>query len=432
MNKDNTETKRKRIVSSEKSVKSHRGEHTIRLFFEGSYEQLVNSSENFRAYIDKYFSQHPEVFPLGFEKGYKFHDKIVSKKVKGLIIRRIRLKDGSVYQLVPSSIMPYLTGQTDQVSKGLLLRHWGVPYEIIALLLGRNATYWENNEESLARMSLIGSISKSNSIPENLAADEKITYWNGKEAYIALTSAQEVVLGAELSMKEDTEGLQQAYGIFQTEALACEPNYKPISVNLDGWKATNESWRNLFPSITIVLCFLHAFIKIRNVGKSLKEKFYEIGTQIWDVYRQKTKEDFENSIAALLVWAESHVLDNQGVKAKIIDLCGKVSKFAVAYNYPQCYRTSNQIDRPMNLLERYLYQIRYFHGNRDSGNNKIRAWAMIYNFMPFTGRVQKRTEKPKKQSRFEEFNGFVYHKNWLQNLLIAGSMNASRTRHRIC
>jgi hypothetical protein len=66
------------------------------------------------------------------------------------------------------------------------------------------------------------------------------------------------------------------------------------------------------------------------------------------------------------------------------------------YEHPQCYRTSNQIDRPMNLLDRYLYQMRYFKGHRKTANLDIRAWVMLCNFTPFSQRVQKQKDKPKK------------------------------------
>lgn len=121
-------------------------------------------------------------------------------------------------------------------------------------------------------------------MPVHLASDEKIRFHNGKEVYIGLTSSQDCVLGAELPLTENTIGLQEAYKVFKTKALDYQQNYCPLSVNLDGWKATNQAWRNLFPTITIILCFLHAYLKIRGVGKSLKEKFYEIGDQIWTVY----------------------------------------------------------------------------------------------------------------------------------------------------
>jgi hypothetical protein len=48
---------------------------------------------------------------------------------------------------------------------------------------------------------------------------EKITFWNGQEAYIALSDSQECILGADLSMSEYAAGLEKAYGLFQAEAL---------------------------------------------------------------------------------------------------------------------------------------------------------------------------------------------------------------------
>ena len=391
---------------------------------------VVTDNKLFRGALLNYFEKHPEVFPEGFSTDFHFHDQRKSKKIKGLIIRRIKLKNGKVYEVVPSFMMPYLSGKTEETSKGLLLRHWAVPYEVIAQLFGKDAMYWERLEESLGRMSIVGSLVKKEGIPVHLAADEKISFHNGKEVYIGLTSSQDCILGAELSLREDTIGLQEAYDVFKVEALNRQENYSPISVNLDGWKATNQAWRNLFPTITIVLCFLHAFLKIRDVGKSLKEKFYEIGDQIWAVYREKSKDEFQKKIKELALWAELNVIDNERVKSKIQDLCAKESRFVVAYDHPQCYRTSNQIDRPMNILDRYLYQIRYFRGHRKTANSKIRGWAMIYNFMPFSQRVQNRKQNPKKISRFEELNGFVYHSNWLENMLIAGSMNGFRQAHK--
>lgn len=385
----------------------------------------------YRTYLNAYFQQHPTLFPAGFELGFQWHDSRTSKKHNKLIIRRIKLKDGRIYELVPSSMMPYLSGQTSLISNGLLLRHWAVPYAVIAQLFGRDASFWERCEQSLARISVVGSVSKTGCLPLHLAADEKVTYWNGQEAYIGLSSSGDCVLGAELSLKEDTAQLQEAYGVFAQEARDVEPAYQPQSVNLDGWKATNQAWTNLFPHITIVLCFLHAFLKVRDVGKGLKDEFYQLGNRIWQAYRQPTECLFRTEIAALLVWTSSQLTLNERVKAKIEDLCGKVDRFAVAYEHPECYRTSNQIDRPMNALDRYLYQIRYFKGDRHSANQKVRAWALIYNFMPFCDRVQKRKTSPKKSSRFAERNGFVYSANWLENLLIAGSMNGFRASPKI-
>jgi hypothetical protein len=367
---------------------------------------------------------------MGFEEGFHWHDQRTSAKQE-VVIRRIKLKAGGVYQLVPSTMMPYLSGHTREVSNGLWLRHWAVPYEVIAAVLGRDASYWERMEYGLARISLVGSLVKTGSVPSHLAADEKITYRNGQECYIGLTAGGDCVLGAELSLKEDTVHLAEAYGVFKAEAQTVEPTYCPLSVNLDGWQASNAAWKGLFEQVTIVLCFLHAYLKIRDVGKGLKDRFGELGNQLWAVYRQADKVLFRQQMGALLLWAQVNLADVDRVRLKVETLCGKVSLFETAYDHPACYRTSNQIDRPMDSLDRYLYAMRYFKGHRSSANAKIRAWALVYNFAPFSKRVQNRAERPKKSSRFEEFNGFIYQANWLENLLIAGSMNGFRCSHKI-
>jgi hypothetical protein len=150
------------------------------------------------------------------------------------MIRRVKLRNGEVYSIIPSDYMPYLIVKTDAVSKDLWLRHWAVAYEVIASILGRDAIYWERAEESLGRISIMGSLAKKAHVPEHLATDEKITWINGNEAYVALTSNKDCVLGADLSMSEHTRGLEESYGIFKSEALDCEVNYAPKSINLDG------------------------------------------------------------------------------------------------------------------------------------------------------------------------------------------------------
>lgn len=55
---------------------------------------------------------------------------------------------------------------------------------------------------------------------------------------------------------------------------------------------------------------------------------------------------------------------------------------------------------------------------------------MLYNFMPFSKKVQNRKNNPKKTCRFEELNGFVYYSNWLENMSIAGSMNGFKQFHK--
>lgn len=395
-------------------------------FTEADYCRLIGDAEGFRKYVDDVYALHPEIFPRGFPQGYVFHDHRKSKKIKGLIIRRIMLVNGEVYSIIPSNIMPYLVGNTIGVDKGLVLRRYGVPYEVIAYVLGRNAMYWERIEDSLGRISIVGSACKR-ALPQHLAADEKVSFWNDQEIYVAMTASGDCLLGAEISMSEDAVGLTEAYGVFLTEARDIDSAYQPLSVNLDGWKASVKAWVSLLPSIAVILCFLHSYLKIRNVSKNLKEEFEEIATKFWACYAQKTAAEFAQTLKDLKEWANENLTKYQHIVLKINEIAGKSGKFEIAYQYPNCYRTSNQIDRPMNDLDRYLYSMKYFHGHRTTANQKIRGWTILYNFVPFS----KKTRQKKRASRFEERNQFAYHQHWLQNLLIAASCNAKNLNHKI-
>jgi hypothetical protein len=93
----------------------------------------------------------------------------------------------------------------------------------------------------------------------------------------------------------------------------------------------------------------------------------------------------------------------------------------VAYDFPQGYRTSNALDRLMNHQDSYIYGMKYFHGNIQSACIQMRAMALLWNFHPYGQRTKQ--GHPERSSPFAKLNGFVYHENWLHNLLIAGSMN---------
>jgi acyl-CoA synthetase (AMP-forming)/AMP-acid ligase II len=54
----------------------------------------------------------------------------------------------------------------------------------------------------------------------------------------------------------------------------------------------------------------------------------------------------------------------------------------------------------------------------------VRALAVQWNFHPYGPRL--RHDQPQRVSPFHDVNGFVYHTNWLHNLLIASSMGGLR------
>ena len=77
------------------------------------------------------------------------------------------------------------------------------------------------------------------------------------------------------------------------------------------------------------------------------------------------------------------------------------------------------LDRLLDPLDRCLYSARYFHGHLMSAEYQVRAWALLHNFQPYCPRAKIRETY---QSPFHKLNGFVYHDNWLQNLLVASSL----------
>ena len=49
---------------------------------------------------------------------------------------------GAVFALRPSFVMPSLIARTAEVEKALSLRQWGVPFDALASIFGRDALFW--------------------------------------------------------------------------------------------------------------------------------------------------------------------------------------------------------------------------------------------------------------------------------------------------
>lgn len=387
------------------------------------YKEIVKSPKAFRKWIDEEIACSPELFPADIEHGYVFHDKRTSAKMPEIILRRIELKrNAQVFTIAPSGVMPYMTSYTDDVEKALFLLEFGVPFWALTYVFGKDDMFWYRMFAHFGRYNIVQTTIKDpEKLPKNLLADEKHVHFNGKKAYIATTVAEDCVLGASISLGADEEGLTEAYGHFQEEALHLKPDYEPKTVNTDGWSATKKAWRTLFPLIVIIECFLHAFLKIRNrCKKRLKELYPEIAQRVWDVYRAVDETSFLSEIVSLQQWAEKTV---QGTALQPIQkLCAKADRFILTFKYPNAHRTSNMIDRHMVPMDRWLFNARYFHGHLLSAEKQVRAWALFHSFWNYCPRanIQKKFKSPAHQ-----INGFVYHDNWLHNMLISTSIAGS-------
>ena len=418
---------RERKCSKEKdsTVYSKRSQRICIPIEREEYERILLDKDLFRAYLDRQIAQHPELFPSTISQGYKLHDILPpSKKMPDIRLRRIKVKaklcdKEEVFAIAPSFVMPYMTGYADDVEKALFLRKFAVPYWALTYVFGRNDMYWERLDLSIGRNSIVGTtVRQPDKLPQDVLADEKHTRLNGEKAYIATTVGNDCVLGASIALQADTENLTEAYGHFKMEAQDLAADYEPQSVNIDGWKATWLAWQNLFSSITIILCFLHGFIKIRDRCKRMKTHFSEICTRVWDAYHAVDKLAFLEKIDDLTTWASKTIEKGAGLDA-ILKLCNRASEFVKAFDYPSAYRTSNMIDRHMDPLDRYLYSAKYFHGHLTTAEYGVRAWALLHNFHPYCPRSRVASTY---QSPAHKLNGFVYHDNWLQNLLVSASM----------
>jgi len=260
-------------------------------------------------------------------------------------------------------------------------------------------------------------------------ADEKHTQRRGQREYVAVTAAGNCFLGASLSSSADREGLEQAYGVFRTEALQCDPDYQPDSVTTDGWEATRSAWSRLFPGITLILCFLHAVLKIRDLCRSRQRLWQNLQDRLWQVYHATSKQQFAQRLRRLLEWSKTADLPER-IAQQLRRIHTKSKLFQRAFNFDNAYRTSNCVDRPMNYLDRVLYAMQYFHGSAKSGELNTRSMAILWNFHPYGRKT--RAKKQGVLSPFEELNGFRYHDNWLRNLLIASSLNGRRAnQHKL-
>ncbi len=237
------------------------------------------------------------------------------------------------------------------------------------------------------------------------------------------TVTQGCIPGSGLAVNAGTGALTEGYRDFKEEALELSPDYRPETVNTDGWEATQKAWKKLFPSVVIILCHLHSFLKIRDRCRSGKEILQSVGEKIWDTYHSDTPAWFSQRIRRLREWAQKRV-EAESVREKISELCGKASRFKPAFSAPGAYRTSNMLDRLMNYQDRVLYAMQYFHGSHMSTLLYLRSMALVWNFHPYGTRTM--SKNPDRFSPFEDINGFRYHDNWLQNMLIAASMGGCR------
>jgi len=405
---------------------SQRRNRTIILFItQEKYEQIVRQPMQFRAWIDKEYRLHPELFPEHFNGKYSLHDHTTSEKT-GLMTRRIELNKGEkdeAWSVLPSFMMPYMTGYTEEVARALYLRKWGIPYEGLVYVFGRDENYWYRMETRFGRLNIVATTVKTAEIPVDLLADEHHSKINGDKVAIATTVTNGVVLGAEVCSGFTKDELKAGYEVFAMEAKSVEPEYVPSTVNTDGYAATIGAWLALFPTAILLRCFLHAWLRIRDRSKTLAN-FFELGEKVWDVYYSTTRRMMSQRIRRLRDWAMKNV--SGVVLEKTLDLCDKQAEWSLWYDHENAYTTSNELDRLMRSQNRYFDRGQHFHGTLESANERSRAWAVLHNYWDWGKKTRKANEGYRCPA--ERLNKKRYADCWLENLLVATSAVTKRKK----
>jgi hypothetical protein len=183
-----------------------------------------------------------------------------------------------------------------------------------------------------------------------------------QQVYVPTTVGGGCFLGGSVVEAADTVTVERGYGECAQEVQALVPEYQARSVCTDGWEATRQAWRRLFPQITLVLCFLHSVLKIKD--RCTGQLRHQVLDRVWQVYQAATKRQFAQRLRRLAEWTPTHL--RGAVAEMVLKMCRRRADFIPAYDCPQAHRPSNAVDRLLTYQDRLLYAMRYCHGTTDS------------------------------------------------------------------
>jgi len=383
------------------------------------YEEYMQNTSYAHEIIKDCYERQKDLFPESMSGGYCLNGKTRESKKTKLRMRKIKTGN-QTYQLRPSYILPYQKGDVIEASHGLFFIKFGVPFWALAHVFGHSSMWWYRLYISLGNADIVSTTTyeKSN-LPTDLIADEHHIKVRGEKKYVATTVGGNCFLGMAVCDSASEESLGEGYGVVKEELDRLDSDYKPNSVNTDGWAATKKVWKKLYPSIILIECFLHAFLKVRDRATKKMQPFFDVaGDKIWNCYRAESKRKFSQQIRRLREWAIREVIDSP-MKDNILKLCAKKDTWMKHLDYPNAHRTSNMLDRLMRAMKKHKVNSQMFHSTTQATTNNFRAFALLYNFTPSSPSVWK--EKPEFKSPAARLNQKTYADNWLENLLLSAA-----------
>ncbi len=276
-------------------------------FDKDTYPTFLANKPKFKAHVNMWIEAAPELFPETIGEGWSLHGFTRESSKQGIRVRRILTKaDQEVWQIRPAFVMPYMTCDTATAEKILFLQKWA-PAWALAHAFDKDVMTIYRLSTHMGRYNIVGTTAKqADTLPNDLAADEKHQTISGEKVYLATTVAEQCFFGASVSVGAGEEELTAAYGQFQQEAQQVHPAYQPETVNTDGWQATMKAWRRLFPSICLIQCFLHAILSLRNVATKATKTLYDtIVEYAWDVYHAETTRSFSPRVRRFREWGDA-------------------------------------------------------------------------------------------------------------------------------
>jgi hypothetical protein len=257
-------------------------------------------------------------------------------------------------------------------------------------------------------------------VPRALGADEQLTQVAKPQVEVPPIGGGGCFWGGSVVEAAETGTLERGEGACAQAAQGLDPTYHARSVCPEGWEAPRQAWRQLFPTITVVRCFLPAIRKRPHHGAGPLR--HHILDKAWQVSQAATTRQGAQRLRRLAEWTS---LPRSGpVAPRGLQRCRRRADCTPADAGPQAHRTSHAVDRLRNSPDRRLSARRYCHGTTDSARLAVRAMARQWHCHPYGARL--RRDQPSRTAPFDALNGLQYHPHWVHHLLIASSLSGLR------
>src|SRR3989454_4042741 len=269
--------------------------------------------------------------------------------------------------------MPSMVGRTEAVEKALSLRHWGVPFDALVYVFGRDAMDWYRAELALGRPTIVGStVKQPEKLPAHVLADEKHTWALGQEVSVPTTVGGGCLLGVTVTDAASADALEAASRDCAQAACALASTSSPTTGCTDGWEGTQSAWWRLCPTGCLLLCFLHSVLTLATRCVRDRDTRTLVRNRVWDAAAACPRAQCSQRQRRRREGAPAHLPEGVG-RGLVRTRCGKGPQVAGASRFPGAHRPSNALARLMHHHDRRRAARRYLHGPPAAARRAVRA-----------------------------------------------------------